>query len=168
MKEVLSSIFFLGAVVVLLWGWNHWQETARDKQNDRPSIGTLEAGAPIAVTEPALEEAPQQDEEKKPDTAGNDALKATLAVKVLNSGAAKGSAVKVQDFLKKNGYAKTQSGSAVGNYTGTVVYYLGSNEMNATAIQQLLVKDYPNVSVKIASSSTAENGSAPVVVMLGK
>jgi hypothetical protein len=76
--------------------------------------------------------------------------------------------VKVQDFLKKNGYAKVTAGSAKGNYTGTVVYYLGSNEAAATTVQQLLKADYPSVQVKLASSSSAENGSAPVVVMLGK
>lgn len=168
MKEILSSIFFLTIAVVFLWGWNHWQEVSQDKQNNKPSIGALEAGVPIAAVEAVVKDIPQKVEEKKPDTSSSDALKATLDIKVLNGGAAKGSAVKVQDFLKKNGYVKTQAGSATGNYSSTVVYYLGSHEADATAVQQLLVKDYPSVSVKIATSSTAENGSAPVVVMLGK
>lgn len=173
MKEALSSIFFLAAAGALLWGFDYWQKSDQSAQDDRPSIGALATAPPIAITEESDQsvdssEAPQSTEEKKPDSGITSELKSSLDVKVFNGGAPKGSAVKVQDFLKKNGYVKVQAISAVGDYTGTTVYYLGANEANATAIQQLLLADFPKTEVKLATSSTAENGSASVVVMLGK
>lgn len=171
MKEVFSTIFFLFVVAGLLWGWNHWQATIQGAKDTRPSIGALATESKSSVSEskdPVAEAPVSVVEEKKPVVSSNSTAKETLDVKVLNGGAAKGSAVKVQDLLKKSGYVKAQSGSSVGNYTGTTVYYLGSNEASATAIQQLLVKDYPSASVKMATSSSAENGSASIVVMLGK
>ena len=175
MKEIFSSIFFLAIAGASVWGWIHWKETKQVAQDQRPSIGAL-ATDPIAsapskpqevVTEPSAAEDASA-ENKKPAEAVNDAVKSTLDVKVMNGGAARGSAVKVQDFLKKNGYTKARVGNAVGDYTGVTVYYLGSNEGNANSVKQALEKDYPNTLVKIATSSSAENGSAPVVVMLGK
>ena len=168
MKEVLSSILFLAIAGGLLWGWDSWQKRSEEARGEAPSIGALATvkTIPVAAAEDVASEISAPTEEKKPNA--SEADKGTLDVKVLNGGAAKGSAVKVQDFLKKAGYAKTKSSSSIGDYTGTTVYYLGSNESSATAIQQLLLKDYPKAEVKIATSSTAENGSAPVVVILGK
>lgn len=174
MKEILSSIFFLGVVGVSLWGFNHWQQISQETENTQPSIQNLStetADTKANEVLPIVSQTPQIVEKKQGDatmTATKDPLKESLEINVLNSGAVKGSAAKVQDFLKKNGYVKVNAGSAKGNYTGTVVYYLGSNEAAATAVQQLLKADYPTVQVKLAPSATVENGSAPVVVMLGK
>jgi hypothetical protein len=171
MKEILSSIFFLAVVGILLWGWIHFRDSSQNTRSSQPSIGSLPAGVSSVATDSVDQvAAPQPVEEKKPDplASNNNGSKDTLNVKVLNGGGLKGSAVKVQDFLKKNGYTAAQAGNATGNYTGTTVYYLGANESNANAIQQLLLKDYPNAQVKIATSSAVENGSASVVVMLGK
>ncbi len=173
MKEVLSSVFFLVVAGGLIWGWNHGRQVVSENNDERPSIGALATETIVPVTAPPAPEtvadtsgtetvAPSE----KSDTPNPAA--ATLDIKVLNAGAAKGSAVRVQDFLKQNGYAKATASSAVGDYSGTTVYYLGSNESNATAVANLLSKDYSGVTVKIASSSKAEDGSASVVVMLGK
>ncbi|MDD5083976.1 MAG: LytR C-terminal domain-containing protein [Candidatus Moranbacteria bacterium] len=170
MKEVLSTIFFLAIAGSALWGWNRWQQTARDARNTQPSINALAMES--SVSTPESKEAPEEPapatEEKKPEVASSGTPKETLNVKVLNGGAAKGNAGKVQDFLKKNGYNKVQIGNTIGDYTGVVVYYLDSNEASATAIQKLLVSDFPEAEVRAASASDKEGGSAPVVVILGK
>lgn len=168
MKEILSSIFFLAAAASLLWGFDRWQKGAKDARSDRPSIGALATEKIVPSADPAEIATTPTTTPADTKPASSVTAAETLDVKVLNGGAAKGSAVKVQDLLKKGGYVKTQATSATGDYTGTTVYYLGSNEANATAVQKLLLKDYPKAEVKIATSSSAENGSAPVVVILGK
>ena len=171
MKEILSSIFFLGVVGASLWGFNHWQKISQEAQNTQPSIqglSTETADTKANEVLPIIAQTPQIVETKKDDAVAVDSAKESLEINVLNSGAVKGSAAKVQDFLKKSGYAKVNAGSAKGNYTGTVVYYLNSNDVAATAVQQLLKTDYPHVQIKLAPLSTTEDGSAPIVVMLGK
>lgn len=177
MKEVLSSVFFLVVAGGLLWGWNHGRQVVSENNDERPSIGALATETIVPVAAPSASETAADtsgtETETKTETSSEKSdtpnpAAATLDIKVLNAGAAKGSAARVQDFLKQNGYAKATASSAVGDYSGTTVYYLGSNESNATAVANLLSKDYSNVAVKIASSSKAEDGSASVVVMLGK
>ena len=172
MKEALSSIVFLAIAGAALWGWNQWQLKTQDAKETRPSIGDLASSTVSVPVETPSGDAAQADasSDTRQETTPVVAVPAPaeLIVKVMNGGAAKGSAAKVQDFLKKNGYAKAEALSATGNYTGTTVYYSGSDASSATAVQKLLVKDYPTVQVKAATSSKAEDGSAPVVVMLGK
>jgi hypothetical protein len=173
MKEVLSSIFFLALVGGLLWGWNYWRETNQNTKDTRASIGSLASDSTFVTPKSQESIAPDttmtpKTDEKKQDVAPTDAIKAVLDVKVINGGAVKGSATKVQGILKQNGYVKTQAGNSLTDHTGVVVYYSGTNESIATAIQQLLVKDYPKTSVQASTSPKAENGSASVVVILGK
>jgi hypothetical protein len=173
MKEVLSSIFFLVLVGGLLWGWNYWRETSQNTKDTRASIDSLVSDATLTI--PRSQESVEPDttvtpgaDEKKQDVAPTDAIKAVLDVKVINGGAVKGSATKVQGILKQNGYAKAQAGNSLTDHTGVAVYYSGANEALATAIQQLLMKEYPKTSVQASTSPKAENGSASVVVILGK
>ncbi len=170
MKEILSSIIFLILAGGLLWGWNHWQESRKNNSNTQPSINMLAQESPSdTMQDQSLESQGQvqTDEEKKPDTPTNVVPKETLNVKVLNGGAVKGSAGKVQDLLKKAGYTKTQVGNSIGDYTGVIVYYMDSFESSAKAIQQVLIKDYPSAHIQTASS-VAETKSTSVVVILGK
>jgi len=169
MKEVLSSIFFLVIAGGLLWGWNHWQKARTDASDTKPSVSMLSSESiAIAPNPPATDDSVSSS--KVPDTQASPQTtpKETLDLKVYNSGAAKGSAAKVQTILKQNGYTKTAALSATGNYTGTVVYYTSDHQADATAVQQILLKDYPSASIKASSSPKTEDGSAEVVVMLGK
>ncbi len=169
MKEALSSIFFLLIAGGLLWGWNHWQGVRRDADNKQPSINMLSSESIIIATNsPAADDSVASSEAPDTEVSPKTTPKESLDLKVYNSGAAKGSAAKVQTLLKQNGYAKTAALSATGNYTGTVVYYTGEHQADATAIQQVLLKEYPGVLVKASSSPKTEDGSAAIVVMLGK
>lgn len=173
MKEVLTSILFLILAGGLLWGWLHVRENRQEAVDTRPSI----SASPLQITVPetpkpvadALEASgapvPSQTE-TKPSAPITPA--ASLDVKVMNGGGIKGSAGKVQTFLKGQGYTKTQVGNTVGDYTGVTVYFRDGKEADADAVKQLLLKDYPSAQTKVASSVKNEDGSADVVVILGK
>lgn len=177
MKEILSSIIFLAIAGGAIWGWSHWYGTVEENKDTRPSIGALATDTSVvastsdeSVNREELEtkesETPKAPEPAK--TLKTDPAREVLDVKVLNGGAAKGGAARVQEFLKKQGYAKAQTGNAVGNYTDVTIFYLGSNESNAQTIKELLLPDYAKIDVKLAISSKDESGSASVVVMMGK
>lgn len=171
MKEIVSSILFLAIAAGLLVGWNHFQKVALDKKDARPSIGALATDTSIVVSKtPVAVVDAVKDEvaEKKSEPTLPSVAKNALDVKVMNGGAPKGTAAKVADVLKKDGYAKVTTGSASGNYTGAVVYYTGANESSAKAISQVLLKEYPQITVQASASSTGETSVSSVVVMIGK
>lgn len=180
MKEILSSIIFLAIAAGAIWGWSHWRGTVEENNDTRPSIGAL--ATDTSVVSSTSDTSDREESKSEPETKEPEALKVSepakilktdpareaLDVKVLNGGAVKGSAVRVQEFLKKQGYAKAQTGNAVGNYVDVTIFYLGSNESNAQMIKDLLLPDYPKIDVKLAISSKDESGGASVVVVMGK
>jgi hypothetical protein len=172
MKEALVSIVFLGIVGGFIWFGADWSEKKKEQADSRPSIGAL-SSAPAAQKneEPKAEVSASQPPEDKPEQGASAKPAedpAKLAVKVLNGGAAKGSAAKVQALLKQGGYAQAQAGNTVGDYAGTTVYYLEGFKESAEQVKQVLAKDYPNVQTKQASSNKSEEGGASVVVIMGK
>lgn len=177
MKEIFGSIIFLVIVSGIMFSVVWWKDTAEQKQETRPSIGTLAQNTSITPstsvqeTSSSEEEIRKDDGENKTQQSGGaqpETAKDKLDVKVMNGGAAKGSAGKISEFLKTSGYTAVKIGNAVGDYIGVTVYYLDGNQGNAEALKQALAKDYPQVQTKTATSSKTEEGSAPVVVMVGK
>jgi hypothetical protein len=171
MREVLSSIIFLGVVGGILWGFGVWQKQHTESQNTQPSIGNLPSelvSSPTAQTEISTPIVSLPKTETTMTSIPIKIPKDMLDIKVLNGGAAKGSAAKVQAILKKSGYSKALASTAKGDFTGTVVYYTSNHSTDATDIQQALLKDIPKAEIKPAPSTLSEEGSASVVVMLGK
>jgi hypothetical protein len=185
MKEIFASILFLAAVAGTLWGWNDWRVKQKDKQDTRPSIGTF-SSVPVAEfsdqnpipqekrREPSSDAATQERTEIEihdsiaTTTVASDTSKDALEVKVMNGGAAKGTAGSVQELLKRSGYAKASASSATGDYAGVTVYYTGAHEAQATDIQRILLAKYPKAAVTSAVSGRVEESSATIVVMMGK
>jgi hypothetical protein len=173
MKEALIAIVFIGLAVAGVRPWSDWRERRAEKDDGRPSIEAFSSSDPIAAEKPSADGASVQGhsspEPKASDPSGGPAVDpAALDLKVLNGGAAKGSAAKAQSVLKAAGYARAQTGNASGDYAGTTVYYLDGYRDAAEKVGQALSSGYPAVRVKQAASNKSEEGGASVVVVLGK
>lgn len=99
----------------------------------------------------------------------SDTLKAT-SLRVLNGGAAKGTAGKLLTALNKAGLSKTSVGDADSDYTGTAVYYQAdAYKERAEEVVKLLESIGTKGAVtKKAESSTGETGNTPIVIITGK
>jgi cytoskeletal protein RodZ len=99
----------------------------------------------------------------------SDTLKAT-SLRVLNGGAAKGTAGKLLTALNKTGLSKTSVGDADSDYTGTTVYYQAdAYKERAEEVVKLLESIGTKGAVtKKAESSTGETGNTPIVIITGK
>lgn len=180
MKEIFSSILFLGIIAGLIWGGLHWKEKKDIQTDNRSSINTLssEVIPVVASTNPASNSSTKisssdtdtdkkQDDSSEKKTAQPETSAAKLNVKVLNGGGPKGSAGKLQEFLKKQGYTQTLLGNAEGDYTGVTVFYLDGNTENANGVKKTLSSEYSNIQVK-AAAPKSEEAVASVVVIIGK
>jgi hypothetical protein len=88
-------------------------------------------------------------------------------IKVLNGGAAKGSAGVVAEALKKAGYTKVTTGNTLGDYTGTTVYFSVGLDQEAGAVKQALLS-WPATVTKEAPQGNKETAQAPLTVIVGK
>lgn len=173
MKEVFVALLFLLAIGGLVWAGSHWQRQQAEGSDTRPSIGVLSSEAtPVESKEKVSQETAQTEagETQKnttPVETKTTVESAKLELKVMNGGAPKGTAVKVQTALKTAGYAKAETGNTKADYTGTTVYYLDGFKDAAEQVKQALAKDYPNVSTK-AADPKKEEGIASVTVVMGK
>lgn len=179
-----SREVFLGGMVILVFcllllilagtfgyfGYRLWQssqterstpsiqelgEIAKEEGLATPSEPTPES-APSAATP-----APSSSEPTLPD-------KATLEVKVLNGGGARGSAGTLTDLLKKAGYTKAAFGNTVADYTGQTIYYGADGLKAAEALKEEVVKTYPKVTLAPAKTGDKDSTAALLVVILGK
>lgn len=165
----ITSIVGVGFVAYTKWQMSR-QESAR------PSIVALatEQEKNGEKTPDSIEGSEMTEEKQEPDTAAHTAqdealvqLKAT-AISVLNGGAAKGSAALATDILKAAGYSKSVAGNATGDYVGVVVYHASGMEQAATIIKEVLVKKYPNTTIKAALPGNKETTVSSITVILGK
>lgn len=92
----------------------------------------------------------------------------TIAVSVLNGGAAGGSAGKVTTYLQSKGYKKAKAGNTNGSNVGIVVYYSEDMEDEAKVLQLVLLDSYKGVTASPAKDAKNKDAtSAPIVVILG-
>ena len=122
----------------------------------------------MPVTHETVSETPETTVLTAPTQATPSIDKASVAAKVLNGGAVKGSAVKVADILKKAGFTKTDSGNANGDYAGVTVYFKADSEKAANAVRDVLLQTYTNAKVSPQDAKKPETGASPVTVILGK
>ena len=179
-NEVFLGGMIVGVMCLLLvilagtfgyFGYRLWQEAQVERST--PSIQELgEKGVvePVAETPtsaptptPATP-APTSTETPTPSTTDL----ATLEVKVLNGGGARGSASTLTELLKKAGYAKAAFGNTVADHTGTVIYYAASSQGDAETLKATVAKTYPSVTTSPAKAGDKDATSAAVVVVLGK
>jgi hypothetical protein len=134
-----------------------------------PSIeGIVQPAEPMSeVPAPAAEiPAPSKPEQPVPEAPTID--KKAMVVKVLNGGAAKGSASTFTETLKKAGYASATFGNSFGNYTGVTVYYGAGRKAEGEALVVDVQKTYPKAVAKEAPQGDRDAAAAAFVVILGK
>jgi cytoskeletal protein RodZ len=158
-------LVMLGVISLLSWwgyrGWSFSQE-----QSALPSIAALpiteektESRVPVEEEKPQTQEPSQEELVKK--TKETD-------IKVLNGGAAKGSAGVLGEALKKEGYTKISVGNTTGNYTGTIIYFASGLDQEAATLKASLLKSHPKTEAKPALTDNKETTQAPLTVILGK
>ena len=151
-----------------------YREQAKEAADSRPSIVEF-SSADLPEDTSAPTESDSTDDAALPDdTTSSDAAPARpdapemIVVKVLNGGAAGGSAGKIVAYLRQNGYLKAEAGNANGSNAGVVVYYAAGMEDESKALQLVLLKEYKGVEAKpVEEAKIPEAKTAPMVVVLG-
>lgn len=151
-----------------------YREQAKEAADARPSIVDF-SSANIPEDVGTTTEGDSTDDAALADDASDtDAALArpdapeTIVVKVLNGGAAGGSAGKMVAYLRQNGYLKAEAGNANGSNAGVVVYYTAGMEDESKALQLVLLKEYKGIEAKpVEEAKIPEAKTAPMVVVLG-
>ncbi len=169
---ILLLLLLLGGIG--FGGYYGWQE--KKEQGALPSIGglsTLESASPQQKEKDEKEKSPTADSGQPVSVTGMTeeqiGVKAKgTDVRVLNGGAAKGSAGSVVTLLEKEGYTKVALGNTTGNYTGVVVYFGTGLEKEAEVVKKSLLKTYPKAETKAALLDNKETTVGAITVILGK
>lgn len=172
MKEFFLIILVFAVIGGGVYGWSFYRRNAAETTDPRPSISALPN---MSADNPSLtssEDTPSGDTSE--DTSSDDASPSrpddpeTIAVSVLNGGAAGGSAGKVTTYLQSKGYKKAKAGNTNGSNIGIVVYYSEDMEDEAKALQLVLLDNYKGVTASPAKDAQNKDASsAPIVVILG-
>ncbi len=157
-----------GALGLLGWGvYRGWHVS--QEESALPSIATLQVGDVVKPEESSEKAVDQGATPPQAVTAEEGAQKAKATnVKVMNGGAAKGSATTVAESLKQAGFTKIATGNTTGNYTGIVVYFAPGLDTEAAVLKNVLLKSYPKAEAKPAPKDNKEASLAPLTVILGK
>jgi len=170
-QPLFGTLLFSGLVLMMLvvvallswWGYRGWNFT--QERSALPSIAAL------PITEEKTESSvPVKEEPKTEEPSQEELVKKTKAadIKVLNGGAAKGSAGVLGEALKKEGYTKISVGNTTGNYTGTTIYFASGLDQEAATLKASLLKSYPKTETKPALIDNKETTQASLTVILGK
>lgn len=170
MKEIFIALLVFAVVGGGIALGLRYREGQKETSDSRPSIANF---SPENLPENVVkEEDNKKDDSEKETEEGSASVKsdapATVAIKVLNGGAAGGSAGKMTTYLKQNGYAKAEAGNADGSNIGIVIYYSALMADEVKALQLLLLKEYKGVTAKpVEDAKIPEAKTAPIVVVLG-
>jgi cytoskeletal protein RodZ len=162
-------LLVVGVVIMMAWGGYRGYRLSQERAA-LPSIATLSVGetAPETVDKPqeaTVEEKPSADAVALEESAKK--AKAT-AIKVLNGGAAKGSASVLAEVLKKEGYTQVTTGNTIKDYTGVAVYFSPEVEKEAAVVKNDLLATYPKAEAKPAVKTNTETTQAPLSIIIGK
>lgn len=176
-ESLWGAVLFAGMIVfviVSLWGigwaaYSGWKSDRTEK--NQPSIGSLakqSEGTEVSSAEPS-----QAADAVRVMTADKQAVDVLaeakkLEISVLNGGGAKGSAGALADFLKGEGYLKTDAGNATKDYSGVTVYYAANLEKEAAIVTESIMKKYPQAKPLPADANDKETSASQVTVILGK
>lgn len=165
------ALILLAVVAGAAWGVYRGFRLNQE-QTALPSIGSLSVQEEkVETPEPpkTVKETPTSQENPQVAPDATVLLKAKgTDVKVLNGGAAKGSAGTVAESLKKAGFTKVTSGNALKDYTGVTVYYAAGLDKEAQSLKMEVAKTYPKAEAKAALKDNAETTQANLTVILGK
>lgn len=165
-------IFLVVAALLLLGWWAYGGWRVKSEKSTLPSISNLAVReeTPTEESQAPTEQTGISTPETTPPASSADDLKnaKNTVIKVLNGGAAKGSAGTLGEALKKEGFTKAVPGNALGNYTGTTIYYASGSDKEAAALKEVVGKTYPKVETKPALSDNKETSQAPLTIILGR
>lgn len=158
---VIASIGGIGWVV-----YSKWQ--SERAAESRPSISALpERSDEQAAASPQTGAEQAADTKEQPASGSLETAK-KLEISVLNGGGAKGSAGVLADFLKSEGYLKTDAGNTLKDYSGVTVYHAAALEKEAEAIKASVIKKYPQAKILPADATNKETSVSQVTIILGK
>lgn len=184
-NEVFLGGMVVGVLLLLLlvligtfgyFGFRLWKSAQVERSipsiqelGEKPGVGTSEPRTETPTApEPSSPSTTQTEPPKVVDTGSVSPDLASVEIKVLNGGAARGSAGTLVDILKKAGYTKAAFGNTVADYTGTTIYYGANTQSVAEKVKELVIKTYPAVVVAPAEANNKDATAASVVVILGK
>lgn len=165
---VICLLLLLLTATFGFFGYRLWQSAKVERTI--PSIqelGEQPKVEPVTSTTETAPPTPSAASISEPTPAASTNL-ASVEVKVLNGGAARGSASTLVERLKQAGYAKATFGNAAAEHTGTVIYYTATAEAIAKVLQETVAKTYPKVTLSPAQAGDKDATVAAVVVVLGK
>lgn len=163
-------LLVVGVVIMMVWGGYRGYRLSQE-QAALPSIATLSVGETAPETTDGPKEGVVEEEKPSADAAAlEESMKKakTTAIKVLNGGAAKGSASVLAEALKKEGYTQVTMGNTIKDYTGVVIYFSPEVEKEATTVKNDLLATYPKTEVKPAIKTNTETTQAPLSIIIGK
>lgn len=163
----MMILLTLGAVGLI--GWSAYRGfRMTEERGALPSIAALPAQE--AMPEKISEETVTEPKETVSVISAEESLKKARGtdIKVLNGGAAKGSASVAAELLKKDGFTKVTTGNTTSDYVGVTVYFGSSVESEAEAVKNFLIKTYPKAEKKATPKDNKETTQASIVVVLGK
>lgn len=165
-------VFVVASIGGIGWtAYSHWKKVRTNGNN--PSITGLLKETEQEMSGVASNEIlpPLENEIAKNAKIANEEIISAakkLEVSVLNGGAAKGSAGVLADFLKKEGYLKTDMGNTQKDYMGVTIYHTVGLEKEVEVIKESVVKKYPQAKILPADSRNKETSVSQVTVILGK
>lgn len=148
-------------------GYRYYQQYKAEQA--APSIESLpKAEVEVADSQTPTEIPPAQND---PTTQPNDETMKqakAIAIKVLNGGAAKGSAGTVAAVLQKEGFTSVSVGNTLADFTGVTVYFASGLESAAGVVRTVLMSSYPKAEIKPVVTTNKETTAAPLTIILGK
>ena len=168
-KENLIIFLIVFSIIILAAGSGFWlwQKLKPPSLEKKISIQNLSQDAGSSE-DAALEAENKAKEEEKAALQETKTVKTgDIDIKVLNGGAAAGSAGIVKGILASKDYVKvdTQNAKAI-SYKGVTVYYLPELKNEAEAIKELLSAKYKNIEIKEGINEKEIKGD--IVIIMGK
>lgn len=175
-ESLWGAVLFAGMLLFVVAsvsgvGWVAYSEWQSDRMaKSQPSITVLSeqqgGNKNVVPAEPAKTSESEPAQESSMSESVQAAKK--LEISVLNGGVAKGGAGTLANFLKQEGYSKTDSGNTLKDYVGVSVYYTSGLEKEAEVIKESVVKKYPQVKILPADTKNKETSVSQITIILGK
>lgn len=166
---LVMTIVLMFLVLLASYGGRSLYHVVKNSRSDAsmPSIESIPLAPNTVLNEEKSEIS--KSEEKSTVTDQERSINKKIAIKVLNGGAAKGSASAVAELLKEAGYTAISTGNSAGDYVGVSVTFLSpASENDADSVREALSKKYPSSAVKSAIQGNADMAASPITVIVGE
>ncbi len=171
-KENLILVMIVVLILAIIAGTGYWiwAKFAPPKEENKTSITSITEELKteeLKNQENVQEETQPAEEPVSPADEAKAIAPADVSVKVLNGGAAAGSAAKIRDLLKTKGYTKIEAANAnLSGYASVTIYYKAEFKDQAEKIKETLAGQYKVIEMK--EGANAKEPSGDIVVILGK